>query len=397
MLLQAKNHKKNRKGQFFRKNRKGVSIMVGYVLLVVFAIILSVIVYQWIKTYVPSDPLQCPDNGVSVSIKAVSYDCGANTLYLLIKNNGRFNILGYFAHAANVSGQEVATIELSQYFQENVSDGEKFGNSIALISAEQQNIFKPGDEKVAIFNLIPTIMTSIQITPTRLQEVNNKNRFISCGNEKVEQEIYCGMDTRIEDVCKACGVDYQCGGPWSDGCEGILDCGDCPEGQSCDALGQCYSDDCDPDPNVCSGLECGFATNGTCGDASCGECNIGEGEICVAGICTTLGNGVCDPEETCADEPVACEGQQASDCLIGYTCQSGICVFSISGGPTGCSDYCALFEGYVNGGCRQNPIQCTPGVYMGDIPGANASIGDGFCEEYGGPTDDTCCCYSDGG
>lgn len=249
MLLQAKNRKgkqffkKNRKGQFLGKNRKGVSIMVGYVLLVVFAIILSTIAYQWIKTYIPSEPLQCPDDGVSVSIKALSYDCGANTLYLLIKNNGRFNIHGYFAHATNVSGQEVATIDLSQYFQADVSGGQKFGNSIAFISSEQ-NIFKPGDEKAAIFNLTDVgVLTSIQITPTRMQEVDNKNRFISCGNEKVKQDIYCGMDTRIVDaecVPKTCGVDYECEGPWANGtCGGTITCGACTiPGESCVA-GQC--------------------------------------------------------------------------------------------------------------------------------------------------------------
>lgn len=375
MWLQVKNRKKK---QFFRKNRKGVSIMVGYVLLVVFAIILSVITYQWIKTYIPSDPLQCPNNGVSVSIKAVSYDCGSNTLYLLIKNNGRFNILGYFVHAANVSGQEVATIDLSQYFNEDVSGGQKFGNSVAFISAEQ-NLFKPGDEKAAIFNLIPAIgeMTSIQITPTRLQEVDNKNRFISCGNEKVEQEIYCGMDTRIEETtCIPDCTGRICG---SDGCDGM--CGTCPDSQSCDALGQCYSDACTPNATVCSGQECGFAVNGTCGSVSCGDCLSGESCNATGQCVSNCGNGVIDAGEKCDDgqsPPLDGDGCSSS-CTIesGWTCSGEP---SVCGGDTDCNSNCIISD-YESGTC------ISPSTCDGTMP----FPGNQYC----GAGEGRCCCEGD--
>lgn len=379
------------------KNKKGVSIMVGYVLLVVFAIILSLIAYQWIKTYVPSDSLQCPDSGVSVSIKALYYDCegGNNNLYLNVKNSGRFSILGYFAHAANVSGQEVATIDLSQYFNETLSGGQRFGNSIAFISAEE-NLFKPGDEKVAIFNLTDVgVLTSIQITPTRMQEVDNKNRFISCGNEIVKQDIYCGMDTRIVDV--VCVPDCE-GGVRICGSDGCTDdgCGTCPGGESCDALGQCYSDSCTPASDPCGTRECGFALNGTaptdCGSVPCGVC-IGDGEWCDAGQCTTIGNNACDPGETCAEEPVACEGQQAECVDPGETCQSGSCVFNTEGSFNSCGDYCALFGYSQMYSCQDNPNKCAPpqgpegGIYIGDVEGANETYGNSFC--LGDPY---CCC-----
>ena len=47
------------------KNKKGLSVMIGYVLLVTFAIIISAIVYQQIKTYLPTEDKVCPE-GVSL-------------------------------------------------------------------------------------------------------------------------------------------------------------------------------------------------------------------------------------------------------------------------------------------------------------------------------------------
>ena len=96
------------------QDKKGLSIMIGYVLLVAIAIIMSMIVYQFIITYIPREALECPD-GVSVFIKETKYDCtlGAETLEVTIKNNGLFSVAGYFIHATTEVGQELATLDLS--------------------------------------------------------------------------------------------------------------------------------------------------------------------------------------------------------------------------------------------------------------------------------------------
>ena len=67
--------------------------MIGYVLLVVIAIVMSMIVFQYIRTYVPKDIVECP-GGISVFIQEAKYDCDADTLEVTIKNNGRFNVAG---------------------------------------------------------------------------------------------------------------------------------------------------------------------------------------------------------------------------------------------------------------------------------------------------------------
>jgi len=274
---------RNRREQFFRKNRKGVSIMVGYVLLVVFAVVLSVVVYQWIKTYVPGESLQCSD-GVSVFVKEVSYDCSNNQFNITIKNNGRFSILGYFIHAANESAQEIATIDLSQYINDSF-EGQKFGNSIAFTLA-QTNSFSPSDEKKVVFNLPTEIneLKLLQIIPTRLQEIDNKNRFVSCGDAKIKETIVCGVTTGVPPPTSCtpdcgtsvCGFDPMCG---------TLDCGSCTGDTFCDASGQCISTSCTPAADPCGTFDCGNVVNGTCGTANCGSCSAGFS--CVSNSCVS--------------------------------------------------------------------------------------------------------------
>jgi hypothetical protein len=49
------------------QNKKGISTMIEYVLLIVIVISLSSVVYIWMKTYIPQESIECQD-GVSLYI-----------------------------------------------------------------------------------------------------------------------------------------------------------------------------------------------------------------------------------------------------------------------------------------------------------------------------------------
>ena len=112
--------------------------MIGYVLLITFAVIMGAIIYQWMKTYVPKDSLDCPDD-VSVFIKDIACEGSAGNfqLSLTLKNSGMFNIAGYFIHAANETGQELATIDLSQYI---VQGGTTMSNAVVFNLGDNEMI-----------------------------------------------------------------------------------------------------------------------------------------------------------------------------------------------------------------------------------------------------------------
>jgi len=179
--------KKNKKNflfsRIFPNSRKGISVVIGYVLLITFAIVMGGIIYQWMKTYIPKDSLEC-DDGVSIFVK--EYSCNDLELNLTLKNNGRFDVAGYFIHATNDSSQELAVIDLSQ---DIIKGGDKVG-SIIRFSLVDDNPMKPNDEKINLFKLSSEIY-SIEIIPVRFQIEENKKRLVSCGTSKIKEKITC--------------------------------------------------------------------------------------------------------------------------------------------------------------------------------------------------------------
>jgi len=173
------------KKRFF-ENKKGISIMVSYVLLVVFLIIISGLVYQWLRTYVPRESLECPD-GSSIFIKEAAFNPLDSQLSVTVKNNGRFNLAGYFIYATNDSEQELPIIDLSSYLNDTQGTGIILGNSV-LFFAGESSLFSPGSEETYFFNIPTSIgeLYSIRIVPTRFQEFEGKTRFVSCSNARTD-------------------------------------------------------------------------------------------------------------------------------------------------------------------------------------------------------------------
>jgi len=82
------------------KNKRGLSNIVGYVLLISITIALSVIVYGWLRFYVSPEDIDTCSEGVNVIIR--SYECflpGADGLggriIVTLKNKGLFTVDGY--------------------------------------------------------------------------------------------------------------------------------------------------------------------------------------------------------------------------------------------------------------------------------------------------------------
>lgn len=279
-----------------KSNKKGVSIMIGYVLLVTTAIIMGVIIYQWIKTYVPSDTLECPD-GVSLFIKQYSYDCNNSELSLTLKNNGVFSVAGYFIYGSNKTDQELATTDLSNY----TNSGEGKGGTVLLA---MENSFDPNQEITNVFNLPNSSLGriySIDIIPIRFQEENNKRRFVSCGNSKIKEIINCGE----------VGVPIGCG-------NGSCDAGECAAGCTSD----CEVSDC------CGIESCNSAIGETCSTCTtdCGACPGGEREqIEYIGFENSgeINEWSEDPSSPAYGESLSISGSNECDPLVGSYMLSG--------------------------------------------------------------------------
>ena len=173
-----------------RKNKKAISPMIGYILLISAAVVMSVIVYTWLKTYIPRAALECPDT-TSLLIKNYACDLVDGELNLTIKNNGNFNIAGYFIRIANVSGQELATVDLSQKLKSEFG-GVTVRNSVLVNESESGNSLTPNEEVTNVFDITGVNQIYfVELTPIRIQQIENRERTVSCGNAKIKEEITC--------------------------------------------------------------------------------------------------------------------------------------------------------------------------------------------------------------
>lgn len=179
-----------------KTNKKALSVMIGYILLITFGIVLSVIVYGYLKTYVPKDFLSCPE-GVSIFIDEVNCSengaTGGYDINLTMQNNGKFNVAGYFIHATNNSNQEVTTIDLSQKVTEdNVVGPIIVSNSIIFTKTSADiNSFMPKNETTHYFTNISENIYQIEIIPIRYETKGSTQRLASCGDSRVWELSNC--------------------------------------------------------------------------------------------------------------------------------------------------------------------------------------------------------------
>ena len=167
-------------------HRKGVSLMIGYVLLIVGAIVIGGLVYGWLKTYVPKEAVECPE-GVSIFIQDLSCD-SQQTEYkfdLSITNNGRFAVNGLYVRVAESDEQKIATTDIS----DKLSSG---GNAQAGVILFTQEL-EPGQTRQMEFNLNERVYL-VEATPIRYEIIENQNKLVTCGNAKVKEKIDCSED-----------------------------------------------------------------------------------------------------------------------------------------------------------------------------------------------------------
>src|SRR3989344_9344689 len=81
-----------------QRNKKAISEIVSYVLLVVIAVGVSTLVFTFLKSYIPKgEKPECPE-GISISIK--NYTCQSSQLNLSFYNTGRFTIDAVYVRVA---------------------------------------------------------------------------------------------------------------------------------------------------------------------------------------------------------------------------------------------------------------------------------------------------------
>lgn len=178
--------------------KRGVSPLISYILLIVVGITMGLVIYGWLKTYVPAEITKC-DQDVSLQVINYNYNCTTKIFMLEIKNNGRFNVGGYLIRATNDSNQDIANVLLNRYY-----NGTSFKNtsfSSPLIYNTLTNSLAPdgtisfNDNKFNLTLVQPAFqgnITKIQITPARIITTSRgTNAPAICSDATITEKISC--------------------------------------------------------------------------------------------------------------------------------------------------------------------------------------------------------------
>jgi len=198
------------------KKKRGVSEMIGYILMISFAVVISSIVYLWLRSYVPQQQLECPSD-VSIMVKNYSCDLNSHLLTINLKNNGKFSVGGVFVNIKNDPNLKIATIDISDY----ISSGSAVPIGLGVIRFRQLADLEPNDETSLVFDLTSAnlgTIYSVDISPIRWQEENNKPQQVICGDSKITEQLTDCFLSEGGPTCSGINTFTGCSGRTSSTC-----------------------------------------------------------------------------------------------------------------------------------------------------------------------------------
>lgn len=158
-------------------NKKAVSEIISYVILISIVLFLSAGIYIWLKTASNATPAtDCKDD---TSVVITSYEC-LGDIRLSIKNNGYFNVDGIILAVGNNSQREPDVFLLSSYLTDAIAGRYNFIPSLT-----------PGETREAKF-IAKTNTGNLQfnVTVIKLQPfIIDKNQEIVCNKAVIKQNL----------------------------------------------------------------------------------------------------------------------------------------------------------------------------------------------------------------
>ncbi len=158
-------------------NKKAVSEVVGYTLLIIIALGLSVMVYAFLKVYLPKETLQCEeDTALIVQDAACSFSSTYSELNVTLINKGLFKVDAAYIRLGNLSQKVKAQI--------NKNHTELYGanNAIGL---------NPGE----YFSTSYDVTFAVSIAGSYILEVQpavyQGRRIVLCDKAIITQPIEC--------------------------------------------------------------------------------------------------------------------------------------------------------------------------------------------------------------
>ena len=180
-LIIKKNKKEDSWFFVLGKNKKAISLMVSYVLLISIVFTLSILVYAILKNYpnIVKAPIDCKE-GTTILLE--DYDCTdiSSVINLTVKNNGLFNIDGFVLLVGDDNQrQPIERPEL--YVSSTYPNMLDFGEGHYVFESELKN----GE----IFSVLFTMPSDIQIVQLQPFILDEKNQKVMCKDSAFTQVL----------------------------------------------------------------------------------------------------------------------------------------------------------------------------------------------------------------
>jgi len=163
-----------------KKDKKALSEMVSYILLVVIAIGLSVGIYSWLRGQLPSESEEKCSEDVAITIRDYDCDTTNDIITLTLENSGMFNIQGVYARGANEIGK-ITTLMLDSPTKLVVA-GEGI-STLGRYDFSPSSPLKIGKTKEVKFYYNFTAQIGDKLEKIQIQPfVNGKTNLLLCDN-----------------------------------------------------------------------------------------------------------------------------------------------------------------------------------------------------------------------
>jgi len=166
-----------------RLNKKAVSIMVGYVLLIAIAVSLSTAVFFYLKLYLPDERPEC-EVDIQLTIDSVKcvWNAATSPIYvdidLNMTNRGLFNVEGAFIKIG----------DYNRVYRTDLNPPNDPTNIISICNGAS-GVLKPGEKFCGdyTYSLVPNVTQEISVQPV----VWIDNKPVLCPNAVVTKTIVC--------------------------------------------------------------------------------------------------------------------------------------------------------------------------------------------------------------
>ncbi|MEM0465726.1 MAG: hypothetical protein QXW97_03445 [Candidatus Pacearchaeota archaeon] len=174
----------------YKENKKALSEMVAYVILISIALGIALSVFSWMVIIAKgaNQTVECKE-GTSVTLESVNYNPADNNLFFSIKNNGRFNVNGVIIAVGNNSSKFIP-----YYFKPPIGAGTTRGHydfgDFPLSPGDTKNDIKFYAESE--YSCKDRTIRIVQIQP---YIINSKNKKIVCKNLFKDDTVNINLGT----------------------------------------------------------------------------------------------------------------------------------------------------------------------------------------------------------